>query len=251
MINADNSSVPTSSSPVAALRYIFNSPNWIMNVVWMSLAALSSGIFVGQIAALGYGTELIQRNAAFRRSESMDVDIDRLGDYISKGIWPYLVHLAIGFLFSILLALPLAGIFVFGALGLGAAAGEAGIAFAPLFFIPIALAISTVLSIASIPFILRSMVCQDFLPAFDVGWALEFVSKMFWEILVSGIIFGILSMAILFAGLLLCGVGYFPACGIVLAGAMHMLAQWYEIFLSRGGTPIPPSDSSIVEASIL
>ena len=76
---------------------------------------------------------------------------------------------------------------------------------------------------------------------------------MFWEILGSGIVFAILTIGVAMLGMLLFCVGYLPAIGVIMGAGMNMLAQWYEVFLSRGGEPIPPATPSepIVDATIV
>jgi hypothetical protein len=44
---------------------------------------------------------------------------------------------------------------------------------------------------------------------------------------------------VLLLGLLLCCVGTYPATALVMLAQAHLYLQLYELFLQRGGEPIP------------
>ena len=67
----------------------------------------------------------------------------------------------------------------------------------------------------------------------------------------STILFVMLGIGIYFAGLAMLCIGIFPALGLLSGAAMHLLAQWYELFLSRGGEPVNPAVDPIVDASLV
>ncbi len=93
-----------------------------------------------------------------------DIDSDRLGDYLSQGIWPFLVVLVIQFGTSMALALPFGLLFVVGFLTMGDIVGLGAMVLALLVSVASLLA-----SILTVPFVLRAMICQDFVKAFDLG----------------------------------------------------------------------------------
>lgn len=239
------------SRPWDAIRSAIDSPNWVGNVLWLTLAVLLGSVFVGQIALFGYGSELIRRRAGLPGSPTVDVNSERIGDYVSAGIWPFLVQFVLQIAIGMIVVIP-AFILVMLGMGLGAAAfGEEGAGVGLFFMMPIIILLSLCASIASIPFVINAMVCQDFQNAFDFGWAMGFLKIMFTEILISGVVFMLLSMCVGIIGMLMLCVGYLPALGIINGGAMNMLAQWYEIYLDRGGVPAQPPAGSVVEATII
>ena len=250
---AETSVVPLKSSPLRAFQSVFESPNWGLNVLWLTIAALTQGMVVGAIGLLGWGSDLFRARSGLPGNPVPDIQPNRLGDYLSRGIWPFLVafvfQLVAGMVFAIAIGFCVAIVAV-----LIAAIGEeaAGILF-PIVLIPISLVGVMMLYVFSAPFLIRGMICQDFAKSFDFGWAREFVRIMFWEMIVSAILFWFLSMATLLAGFLICFIGYVPAMGVINGASMHLLSQWYEVFLSRGGTPVPikPTDDEIIEAAIL
>ncbi len=240
---------PFKSSPVQAIQAVVSSANWVGNLLWLSLAVLASSIFVGQIAIFGYGVELLERRAGRPENPSEDIDSERIGDYITKGIWPFLVHMVVQLIVSIVVMIPIF-IIMGGTMAVGSAiGGEEGMALSSIASLPLIVVISVLANVLTVPFLIRAMICQDFMKSLDLGWALGFVRLMFWEVVISGLIFGILGFAVVLAGLAVFCVGYIPAVGLLMGGAMNLCAQWYEIYLSRGGVPAPWPDDDVVEAT--
>ncbi len=251
------------SSPLEALKASVQSPNWVGNLLWLSIAGLTSGFFIGQIALFGYGSELLARRAGRPENPSPDIDANRLGDYISKGIWPFLVHFLVQLAASMLIIFPATLLLVGGMALVSAGGGDDAVAASMIFFMPILFLLSLAVYVLSVPFLIRAMVCQDFQKSFDVAWSMGFMKLMFWEIVVSSILFGVLSMMLTLVGLAAFCVGYVPAIGLVMGGLVNLLAQWYEIYLSLGGEPAPaavnpygsapyrPDQDDIIDASIV
>lgn len=236
------------SRPMDAIRSVIDSPNWGANVLWLSLGVLLQSVFIGQIGIFGWGSEVIQDRAGLPGRRTHDVNPDRIGDYIQQGIWPFIVSFVLQLLLSILMLVPFGIMFI--GVAIAAAGNEAAGALGMIVLVPLVIALSLVMGIIMIPFIINAMICQDFSKAFDLNWARHFVSIMFWDILKSGFVYYCLSLCVFFAGCLVLCVGAIPAQAIVTGGAMHLLSQWYEIFLQRGGRPIEPADGPIVEAEI-
>ncbi len=240
------------TSPMRAIQSIVSTPNWVANVLWLSLAALSSSFFIGYLGVYGYGAELIRRRAGRPENPNVDIDSERLGDYFSQGVWPFLVFIVAQFASTVLLILPLAVIAALS-VAVGASSGEdAAVGVMMVFAVPLVFLFLVGLFLVITPFLIRAMVCQDFVKSFDLNWSLGFARLMASEMIVSGILFALLSFAIMLIGYLALCVGAIPASGIVLGGYVHMLAQWYEIYLSKGGEPAPaPDDEEIVDATIV
>jgi hypothetical protein len=134
-----------------------------------------------------------------------------------------------------------------------AAGGEdaAPLALIPAF--PLVGLASIFLGLITVPFVIRAMIVQDFAQSLNLGWAWSFVRIMFWDMVFQGIAYAFLAMGAAIFGLLLLCVGYLPALGVVSGAGMNLLAQWYEVYLSRGGEPAPSPLSSepIIEATVL
>ncbi len=235
--------------PMDAIRSTIDSPNWGQNLLWLSIAVLLQGIFIGQIALLGWGSEVIERRSGLPGRPTHDVNPDRIGDYIQNGIWPFVVSFVMQIVMTILMFIPML-LLVLG-VAAASAAGEAAAGLAFAIMIPATMLFSVAMMVLIVPFVLNAMISQEFSKAMDLAWARHFIGIMFWEIVVSGLVYYLLSFVCCLCGLLLLCVGYIPAIAMVTGGAMHMLSQWYEIFLQRGGRPIEPAGGKIVEASIV
>lgn len=245
---------PFESSALRAIQSVIASPNWLGNVLWLSLAALAGSVFIGHIALLGFGAEVLERRAGRPESSAVDIDSDRIGDYISKGIWPFLIQLLMQFVATVVIALPLV-VLVLIVVGLAAQAGNSALLASMLIVVPLVIIGTVLLSVIAAPITIRAMVCQDFQESLDLAWNFNFVKFMFTEMVVSGFVFIVLSVLIFAVGNLALCVGAIPASGIIMGGYVHLLAQWYEVYLSRGGepAPMPPGTSmghTVVDAKI-
>jgi hypothetical protein len=241
------------SSAFRAYQKVFESSNWFMNVVWLSVAVLAHAVYVGQIALFGWGADQLEMRSGRPTNPTPDIDANRLGEYLGRGIWPFCVYFVVQIAAGLFIALPI-GLFammLIAAAGIGKGAPTLLIAVVPLILFAVA-----AMNVLMVPFLIRSMACQSFQQSFDLAWVRQFVGLMFWEVLFSGLRFMLLSFGVSLLGMLTC-IGYIPALGIVSGAAMNMLAQWYEIFQDRGGEPVPmlaPNQSSyqpIVDAEIV
>ena len=153
---------------------------------------------------------------------------------------------------SIVMLIPLA-IVAIGLAAIVAAIGDesAGVLF-PIILVPMTLVLSILIGVATVGFLIRALVCQNFERSLDLKWVREFVRLMFWDIVISSIKFWLLSVCVGIVGTLLLCVGYLPAMGIIFGAAMHLVAQWYELYLSRGGVPAPPANGDeVIDAAIV
>ena len=237
------------SSPIDAFKSIFDTKDWLENVLWLSLGALATSLLIGYLPLLGYAAELIERRSGRPDYPNQKIDSQRLGDYIEKGIWPFAVGAAAYFVIA-----PINAVMMLVVFGVGGALAEENEAFGVALLVvgvPILAFMSFLASLIVSSLVIRALVVQDFVKSFDFGWCLEFIKKMWVEMLISGLVFGILSIGVYFLGFLAFCIGYIPAVGICLGAMLHLYAQWYEVFLSKGGTPVPPKADMVVEASIV
>ena len=233
-----------------AIKSVFSGPNWPSNLLWLTISALLQSFFVGQIFLFGYGASLLQARAGLPGRNSPDIDSNRLGDYFMLGLWPFLVYLVASLIVSIVLTVPfmiLLAIFM----AVGFQVGSAGGLVVLMLAFPLTLVLSILMAILLGPITIRAMICQDFQKAFDIGWCVSFIKLTFWEVVVSTVVFMAFGLAIYIAGLAMLCVGIAPAIGILSGAAMHLLAQWYELFLSRGGEPVVPASGTIVDATLV
>ncbi|MEQ1905623.1 MAG: DUF4013 domain-containing protein [Pirellulaceae bacterium] len=216
--------------------FMFESPNWLLNVLFCTLA-----IFVpilGPIVLLGYQFyigESLLRNPGSRYP---DFDFNRLGDYIGRGIWPFLVVLAANLLMFPVIAIIYVLFFVIMAAAAGQ--GDAGFMAIPFIFLILGALCSGILfAVVSQPMMLRSALTQDFLQGFNFGFVFAYLSKVWVELLIGMAIIICLTPILAILGVLVVCVGYFAAIAIGQMAYGYLNYQAYRLYLARGGEPIP------------
>jgi hypothetical protein len=241
---------PLTCSATRAFKSIFESPNWSSNLLWLTLACILHSLIVGQVFLFGYGAALLHARAGLPDRKNPDIDSNRLGDYFLLGLWPFLVYLIASLIASVLLVIPIlmiVGIVV----AMTSQWGDASAIVVAVIALPLVAIVSIAFVILLAPIAIRAMICQDFQKSFDVAWCVRFVQLTFRELVVSTIAFGVLAFAIYLAGAAMFCIGILPALGLLSGAAMHLMSQWYELFLSRGGEPVEPAANAIIDASVV
>ena len=245
-MNNELSQPAFSSSAPRAFQAIFESPNWLVNILWLAVAALTQGLLIGQIMLMGWGSDLLAFRAGRPGERVPDIDANRFGDYLAQGLWPFLVLFVVQCVLGAVMALPSIVLSIAGAM-----LGEDGF-WLFLLFVPLLMVLAVVANLVSVPILIRGMLTQDFMASFDLNWIKDFVRRMFLELVIQGILFALIAMLVAFLGLLALCIGIFPASGIISGAGMHLFAQYYESYLQRGGMPVPSKIANdIVDAQVL
>src|SRR6266487_3711208 len=81
-----------------AISYIFENPNWLVNALWSFLCQFVAQIIpiLPQMVLTGYQFEVLDDLLASRGGRYPDFNINRLGDYLGRGVWPILAALIVG-----------------------------------------------------------------------------------------------------------------------------------------------------------
>lgn len=229
-----------------AIQYVFESPKWMMNLLWGSLCILSTSVIpiVGQLLWIGYQFEVVEdlvRNP--QRQGYTDFDLNRFKEYLMRGVWVFLVSLVL-----MVVIMPLTLGFFFGgaavmagvlsaAQGDDAAAMIGVIVMMALGFV-LLIMLSIVLNVLMTPVMIRAGLTQDFRDSFDFAWIKDFVRQMWVETIFAGLFLMAVGMCAMLIGMLACVVGVYPAmCAVSLAQG-HLYLQLYQMYLGRGGQPI-------------
>jgi hypothetical protein len=77
---------------------------------------------------------------------------------------------------------------------------------------------------------------QDFTAGFDLAWIKDFVAKTWVEVLISALVLILVAHAVI---LCTCFVGLLAVIPLVPLVQAHLWYQFYALYLSRGGTPVP------------
>lgn len=227
-----------------AYNYIFENPNWTMNVMWGFLCLISTTVIpvLGQLVFMGYSYEVIEALCLSRGTRYPDFDLNRFGDYLARSIWPFLVNL--------LVAIPLIIVFYIGLIItvlLAAAGGAAGgDKFGPVLAILLGgigfLGLTALMLVAGglmLPMLLRAGLMQEFAAAFDMTWAMDFLKKTWVEIVLSYLFLMATGIVLELLGLCALCVGLFAAVAVVGLAFSHLCYQLYMVYLGRGGIPLP------------
>src|SRR5262249_3083653 len=79
-----------------AYYFYFKSPKWWLNLLLAGVCLIVPGVgpILGPILLMGWTIPVLQRSPRqWRRGD--DFDINKLGTYLTRGVWPFLVQLVI------------------------------------------------------------------------------------------------------------------------------------------------------------
>jgi hypothetical protein len=223
------------------INYIFENPNWLMNAVWSFLCQVVAQIIpiLPQMVLTGYQFEALDDLLASRGSRYPDFNINRLGDYLGRGVWPILAVLIVALAWTPVVAVVV-GMAVVAIIGLAAAVGEDA---APVFVVMgivvttlLVVSLLVVLFLVATPFVLRAGITQDLGAAFDLGWAIDFLKKMWLDVVLASLFAIGVSLAVT---VLTCGIGALIVQAFAPFVSTHFWYQFYVLYLERGGIPIP------------
>jgi hypothetical protein len=220
-------------------QFLFDSPKWLTNLLAGAVAMLVP--IVGQMVFCGYQFEILERMHLRGEENYPDFDTDRLGHYLTRGIWPFLVDFVVRLIFGMLLIPVVIVMMVFLSVGLADKNQAPGVVFA-VFFCVIALAslvVHLVLPLVLVPVFLRAGLTQDFGAAFSLEFIKDFVGKVWLELVLVQLFFIVTAPILGFMGLLACFIGTYPAAALIGFAHAYLLHQLYELYLKRGGTEIP------------
>ena len=220
-------------------QYIFENPNWMMNILLPALCGLIP--VIGPLVLLGYQYEVVIALLGTGGLRYPDFDFNRFVDYLLRGLWPFLVQL----IASVILV-PLYLVLVIPMMLLMGAAGGAGDDAAPIIFLVgmaifmvVIFAVAMLLAFILMPMQLRAGLTADFAQGFNFGWAMSFVKKTWVEILLGLLFLMFTSMVLGILGALACYIGIFFVMPLIFLAQAHFLYELYLLFLSRGGEPVP------------
>jgi hypothetical protein len=223
-----------------AYQYVFRNPNWIVNLLLVTLCQFIP--IIGPIVTLGYQFEIIESLHRDPRRVYPDFSFDLFVDYLKRGLWPFLVTLVVFTVLSVPLTIMIYALIIGVAL-LAAAIGGDGGAVVMVIGMPLAMlaimAIMVLLGVFVIPMVLRSGLAQDFAEGFQLDFIKSFLGLTWKEIALSTLFMAITGMIAVFTGLAIFCVGSYVAASLLLLAQAHIYFQLYQLYLVRGGEPIP------------
>lgn len=226
-------------SAIEAMKFPFQGEHWMSNLFLAFVFQLIP--ILGQIALLGWHAEIMHRLHRGDANPVPKLEFSDMMHYFSKGVPAFLGGLVIGLPFGFLIGMVV-GV---GGVVAGAVAASMRIRGPEVILIVYGLAglvmlvASPIMAIAGNAVTTRAELTEDGSKALEFGKLWDYASKT-WSLSLLGWVgtqfFGAL---IVFAGLLVCFIGIYPAIVAVTLARVHMRWQIYETYLSRGGEPIP------------
>ena len=224
-------------SVLRGLKAVFESEHWKSNVL-LGLVLLLIPI-VGPIALGGWMCEAHQRHVRRHPNPFPKIDFGDFGDYIKRGLAPFLTGLIITFplLFVIYALMGGTAFAVFAAIAatneplVGAAVG--------LVVGVIALFLMMILQVPMNAAQTRAELTEELGEALSFGKIMSYSKATFGRVIVKNFIFMWVGLGIVLLGILMCYLGVYPAAVVLQIAAMHLRYQIYADYLARGGEPIP------------
>src|SRR5215471_20553632 len=92
---------PTSMDYMRSFNYIFENPDWITTILLLGLVylgALIPGVgIILNLLFIGYQFEVMDLLLKTQGRQYPGFDFGRIGDYLGRGVWPFLVSLVATF----------------------------------------------------------------------------------------------------------------------------------------------------------
>jgi hypothetical protein len=220
-------------------QFVFRSPKWPQNFLLCMVAPLVP--VAGAMVVLGYHFDIIESLHLRPKREYPDFDFDRLLHYLQRGLWPVLVQLIVSLPLAVLGVVLYFG-FWFGIMTAVMPGGDPSLVAlwlvfggcALLFFLLVELLVGLFL----LPMVLRSGLMTDFGAAFSWTFIRDFLGRMWLQALLAELFLLLTGTALVLAGLLLFGIGVYPAAALVSFARAYLLYELYEEYLRRGGLEI-------------
>ncbi len=226
----------------ASVSDFFKCPSWKMNLLLGAVSILIP--IVGPIVLTGWlvtgfwGREFWSDPSAFP-----PFDFDRFVKYLERGLWPFLVNLVCSLvLVALLMVIAVPLIIVAGVMDSGHGHGQGTIAVVVImavFLLQVLLMLFYQVLVT--PLVLRATITQDFKSSFDFGFARDFLTRMWKELLASMVFMLGLGLCMMILMVITCYIGGLFALPVLMFSHHHIQKQLYQIYLSRGGAAAPAS----------
>lgn len=214
--------------------YFVSKPSGTTNLLWGSLALFSTLVIplVGQIVLLGYQSDVaddLEHDPDI--TDHRNFDPNKLGEYLSRGLWPMLMQFLMGMgILALVVIAGLAGVLAWRLSEeplIGVAVG--GALYVPFMMFGV---------LISWPMMLHTQLSRGFHLGRAVRFTSSFLRRLGGQLAVALMVHMIVSIPMTLVGMMMCFVGVFPAAMIQFMAQEHYMMQLYRVFLDEGGDPI-------------
>lgn len=228
-------------------QFPFQSPNWFTNVLLATLCIFIPA--VGPIVVLGYQYTIVEYLHRRWGPGYPDFDFGKFGEYLSRGIWPFVVSLIANVVMVPIIWVMMVAPWVCVGFASAAIQDSAGDAVAILcfvvgavFIVVAVIAISIFFGLIMMPMMLSAGLCQELGPAFNFSFIKDFIGKMWKDMTLAFLVFTLIAWLAMAVGALVLCIGMYAAIAVIAIAYAHLSFQLYEVYLSRGGMQLPLKD---------
>lgn len=216
---------------------------------WFTAAVFQIIPVIGPIALQGWHAEIMQRLSHRHPQPVPKLTFNDLMPYLNRGLPAFLVALVAGGIAGLLVSLPMscmggivsamAGTHRGYAGGGGNDEAAFGVAIAMMLFMLVMMVVMIPVGMMIQGATLRAELTEDFGQSLKFGAVWDYVKRTWTTQIIAGLAFAFFAWLMLFGGMLMCFVGIYAMVPVVQLAAMHLRFQTYQLYLSRGGEPIP------------
>lgn len=229
-----------------AIGSVFKSPNWMMNVIWVIVCVVLSLFVVGGIVLFGYQMDVIEKRSRGRSQYWPDFDPNRFVEYLGRGLWPWLMNFILMMAFTIPILAILGVVMAIAGPRMTAQNSEpslTAIVMILLLYSIFMVAMMIYMIFVVFPCSLRAGLAQDLGQGFNFQWSMDFGKRMAGQMILAGLFAILISLVANFAGTITCFVGLIVTIPLAQLMVTDLGAQLYDIYLTRGGEPVPLRNS--------
>jgi hypothetical protein len=219
--------------------FFFQSPHWAINLLAGSGCVLVP--LVGWALFAGYLLEQIETRLKRSDKDYPAFDLERVGDYLARGMRPVLVQLLVMLPLLVGVALALwAGMTA----GKPPAKGPSMLAKTLAACLPpIAFSLALLFSLFLAPLTLHLGVRDPSIKTGVWRFSQDFLKHVWRETLLAELFVWVTGLSLVVVGLVPCGFAAPSALALVCFAQYHLLGQLYELYRERVGTSMPLAEA--------
>jgi hypothetical protein len=225
-----------------SLKFVASRPGWFLNLLLCGVCGFIPAI--GQIVLLGYMFEVFDslRRDPERKSYP-DFTFNRFMPYLMRGIWPFLAQLLIGLIVTVPLMIIMFVVMMLG----GALAGETkggSIILVQIVVMLISLVFGLLVGVITWPAVIFEGLRQEFDVRGMIAFTKDFITRTWKETVLSMLLLMGVGVVLAPFGYLTCCLGFLVIIPFVQFVQYHLKVQSYDLYLQRGGAPVPEKPAS-------
>lgn len=233
---------PKTMNYTASISDFFKSPKWLPNLGLGALAILIP--VVGPLALSGWHVSIFwARGNSEDPAKFPPFDFQFFVKYLERGLWPFLVNLVASFVLVPVMMCLIMPLFILTGVAGSSHDNPPGAAFFLMFagMVCLPIVLSLAYQVLIIPLMVRATITQDFPSAFNFRFAKSFLSLTWKELLASMLFMLGVGLCLMILAVITCYIGAFFAAPVAIFGWHHLQKQLYQLYLARGGEPVPLS----------